>query len=406
MSTDPKAVIKEQAQLVFNDYLPAIEKSITDKSGELAAVITKMDNRLDELQSSIDATNALVKSEKVTTGSDKGDRLSDDYTAIFTKALAGRRLSDAELTITADYQKSWNVSAATAAGYLVPTDFATDIMKQVEAQVPFMSLSTQRNTTFPSSAFMVQTGKGTAGVGTEVATSANTAEGTVQEVMISVYDIDAEPSLTRTLLEDAAFDVLGFIKENAADAIGDKFGAFTILGAGTTEPKGLLASANTTSTYAVIKVVTAATYDANNGIDGYFDADDLFEVKYDLDPRYAGNCSWVVARTALKTMRKLKDANGQYLWQPSLVVGAPASFDGDAVYQSPYVSTVADNAISAYYGDFKKGTAVVRHTGGSWAIVDEITSRKLVKVYLKERLGFGVVDARALRALKVRDLTP
>ena len=398
-----KLLIKEQAELVMGEYRPrleAIEKALAkgDSTAELTATIEKMDSKISELQAALDATNATMKSANFTTGSDSNDRIEADYTASFVKSLTGSRLSDAELSLVADYHKSWNVSANTAAGYAIPKAMAAEIIRQVETTVPFFSLSGSYTTASKEVPFLVQTGKGTAGLATEVATSANTAEGTIEEVRIRAYDMDAEPSLTRELLEDAAFDLVGFLTQNAADDIADLFGNLIVNGTGNAQPKGLVASANTTSTYAVIKVVDANP--ASNT--AMFDLDDLFEVKYDLNPRYTKNGNaWVVARSVAKEMRKFKDNQGQYLWQPSLQVGQPAVFDGDAVYESPYLAAATADALSAFFGDWKAGSAIVRHTGGSFALNDPYTNKRLVKIYIKERLGFGTIDARALRALKL-----
>ena len=390
-----KALVKEQATIVFNEYREKLDARFEDVVNKDS--IAKMDARLDEIQTQLDAANAMLKGGEFTTGSDKGDRAEQDYTAAFTKSLSGAKMSDSEEAIISNYHKSWNVSVSNAAGYLIPKAMASEIIRQVEAKVPFFGISEIRGTVSLESAFLIQTGKGTAGLATEVATSANTAEGTIEEVRIKAYDIDAEPSVTRTLIEDAGFDVVEFITWNAADVIGDTFGNLIINGAGSTQPKGLVASANNTSTYAVIKeVVTAANTT--------FTFDELLDLKYDLNQRYAANeCAFVMSRDAVKIARKFKDSNnGQYLWQPALTAGAPATLDGDAVVISPYLDAIAATSHPVFYGDWKRGTAIVRHTGGDTILTDPYTNKRLIKVYTKQRLGFGTTDARALRSLKIK----
>lgn len=389
-----KALVKEQAELVLNEYREKLDARFEDVVTKDA--IAKMDERLDALQTELDAANATLKAGSFTSGSDKGDRAEEDYTAVFTKSLRGERFTDAEEMVVSDYHKTWNVSTSTAAGYLVPKAMAAEIIRQVEAKVPFFSLSEIRGTASLESPFLVQTGKGTAGVPTEVAVSANTAEGSIQEIRIKAFDIDAEPSVTRTLIEDAGFNVVEFITWNAADVIGDTFGAQIIAGTGTTQPLGLANTTHSaTSSYALIKEVLST---ANNT----FTFDDIIDLKYDLNARYAANpCAFVMSRDAVKVARKLKDKDDQYLWQPALVAGAPAVLDGDPVYVSPYIDSVADGELPVFYGDWKRGTAIVRHTGGDFMLTDPYTNKRLIKVYTKQRLGFGTVDARALRVLKV-----
>lgn len=389
-----KALVKEQATIVFNEYREKLDARFEDVVNKDS--IAKMDARLDEIQTQLDAANAMLKGGEFTTGSDKGDRAEADYAAAFTKSLSGAKMTDSDEAVISNYHKSWNVSVSTAAGYLIPKAMASEIIRQVEAKVPFFGLSENRGTASLESAFLVQTGKGTAGLATEVATSANTAEGAINEVRIKAYDIDAEPSVTRTLIEDAGFDVVEFITWNAADVIGDTFGNLIVNGSGSAQPKGLLASANTTSTFEIIKEVTSG---ANNS----FTFDDLIDLKYDLNARYATNTTaFVMSREAVKIARKFKDTQGQYLWQPALVAGQPALIDGDAVYVSPYIDAVADGTRPVFYGDWKTGSAIVRHTGGDTILTDPYTNKRLIKVYTKQRLGFGTVDARALRVLKIQ----
>lgn len=390
-----KALVKEQASLVFNEYREKLDARFEDVVTKES--IEKMDNRLDELQTALDEANAVLKASSFTTGSDKGDRAEEDYVAAFTKSLRGDRFSDAEEMVVTNYHKTWNVSTSTAAGYLIPKQMASEITRQIEAKVPFFSLSEIRGTASLESAFLIQTGKGTAGLPTEVAISGNTAEGSIQEIRIKAYDIDAEPSVTRTLVEDSGFNVIEFITWNAADVIGDTFGNLIIGGTGSAQPLGIANTTHSASSYDKIKYVTST---ANNS----FTFDDLIDLKYDLDARYAVNpCAFVMSRDALKLVRKFKDSNdGQYLWQPALTAGAPSTIDGDAVYVSPYIDAVADGEFPVFYGDWKKGTAIVRHTGGDFMLTDPYTNKRLIKVYTKQRLGFGTVDARALRVLKVQ----
>lgn len=400
-----RALIKEINQDFFNDYTPrleALEKAQAKNEGaaELRATIEKMDERFSDLQAQLDKANAEAVASSFTRGSDKADRLEKDATAIYAKQVLNQRLTDTEeVTINNYYQKTWNVSSSTAAGNLVPESFATEIMKQVELEVPFFQLADLRDTDRAGSTWLVQTSKGTAGVGTEVATSANTAEGAIAEVTISLVDIDAEPSVTRTLLEDSAFDVLAFIRENASEAIADKFGDIVVNGQGAYNGliDELAANSGVASAYDNIAVVDALDVAGNT----YFDMDDIIELKYAVPSRYRrqGRCSFVAGDEAIKLMRKLKDNNGQYLWQPSAVEGAPNRFDGDAVYESPYMPASASGAAALFYGDFKKGLGIVNHVGGMVSVIDPYTNKKLIKHFMKHRMGAGIVDGRALRAL-------
>ena len=403
-----KMLLKEINSSFENEYkgkLEALEKAVASNKGtaEVEATLAKMDVRLNEVQRDLDEANAVIKSGSFTSGSDKGDRLEKDYSVVANKLLKSETLTAGERDLVDTYNKSFNVGTGNQGGVLVPRDLADSIMRQIEVKVPFLSLADVRQTSFAESSFLVQTASGGVSVGDETTPVTDSSTPTIEEVLIRAFHIEAEPWATRQMLEDGAFDMLGFIRDEVAETIADKLGALIVSGAGTTEPKGILTSGGASSTYAIVKEISAATPGAGVPA-GTFALDDLYTVKYDVNRRYKmpGATAWVMGDQAMAAMRKLKDTTGQYLWQPTQQVGEPNNFDGEAVYFSPNMPalTATVNLDAIMYGNFAKGLGIVQHSGGTVVIVDELTNKKYVKYYTKQRWGAGVVDARALRILR------
>lgn len=99
-------------------------------------------------------------------------------------------------------------------------------------------------------------------------------------------------------------------------------------------------------------------------------------------------------------MRKLKDAQGNYLWQPSLVAGQPSTLAGFAVQDVAAVPDVAANAIAMLFGDFKQ-TYTVYDRKGVRVLRDPYTNKPYVMFYTTKRVGGGVHNPEPMRALKI-----
>jgi HK97 family phage major capsid protein len=400
MTQKARELIKEINVEFENEYKPrleALEKAQAEgKSGaEIQATIDVIDDKLNSVQKQLDETNASMKASSFTTGSDKGDQLAKDYREILSNKLLKSKnpnLTAGEKEVVDAYTKSMNVTTANQGGVLVPTDTALEIQTQIEAMVPFLSIGNVRQTSFAETSFLVQTGKTAAATATGEATGeSDSTAPTVEEILIRADHIEAEPWVTRELLEDSAVDIMSFIQSDIAESIADQFGSNIV--------SALLAAGAATSAYDEIKEIDAAA-----GTAGEFTLDDLYDVKYDLDRRYkqTGNTSWVMGDEAMKIMRKLKDENGQYLWQSSQQIGEPNNFDGEAVYFTPNMPAISGSADvdAVLYGNFNKGLGIVQHVGGNFIVVDELTDKKYVKFYTKQRWGADTVDARALRILR------
>lgn len=406
-----KDLIREVNKEFANEYTPrleALEKAVAknESVSEISATIAKMDENLNRLQRELDEANAVIKASAFTHGSDREDSMEKSYTEVFLKQVRGVRLSDAEEKLAADYTKAFSSTAGTGTngGLSVPKGYADTIQAQVEVKVPHIGYADFRTVSTGESQWLIQSSVSGSAVTDETTPSADTATASIPEVLIRAYDVSAEPWITRELLEDSAVDMEAFLMNDISNSIADTFGSKLVAGSGTGESRGLLTSGAATQTniWNIVEI-TAATPAAGTPA-GTFSLDDLYDVKYDLNPRYVvpGQMAWTLGNAAIKRMRKLKDNDGQYLWQPSHQIGQPALFDGDPVLYTPHMPTLtaAANIDVAVYGNLRMGLGVVKHALGDFILRDEYTNKKYVKFYMKQRWGAGVTDGRALRILR------
>lgn len=142
----------------------------------------------------------------------------------------------------------------------------------------------------------------------------------------------------------------------------------------------------------------------NSAAAGAATADDFIKLVYQVPAQYRKNGSFVVNSMIEQAVRLFKDNNGQYMWQPSLQAGKPASFLGYGIYnQDEMDNSIATGKEIAVFGDFKSGYQIIDRAQGAITRLNELYAEDgLVGFRYKRRVGGGVIRANALRVLKVQ----
>jgi HK97 family phage major capsid protein len=129
-------------------------------------------------------------------------------------------------------------------------------------------------------------------------------------------------------------------------------------------------------------------------------ADVFYDLVYGIRARYRNNAQWVTSKAVLAAMRKYKDSTGQYLWQPALTAGQPATFLGYGITEAEDMPAVAANSFPLAFGDFKEGYLICDRVGTRMTR-DEITTPGFVKFYVRKRVGGILRNTQAIKLLKV-----
>lgn len=259
---------------------------------------------------------------------DKVGRASDAYKEDFDRHLRGKALVHNVLSEGTDAD----------GGYLVPEEFERDIVTTLEEENVVRSLAkvitTQHERKIP-----VATGHSTAQWTAENAayTESNPTFGQKQ---IDAFKLTDLCRVSVELLQDSAFDIEDYLMKEFARAFGIAEEEAFCVGTGTNQPTGIFTANGGTVG------VTAA---ANNAVT----ADELISLVYALKSPYRRNAKFLMNDATISAIRKLKDQNGAYLWQPSVQAGQPDRLLGYEIFTSPYVPTMATGALTVAFGDFK-----------------------------------------------------
>ncbi|MEU9894240.1 phage major capsid protein [Streptomyces phaeochromogenes] len=241
---------------------------------------------------------------------------------------------------------------ATAGGNTVPTTFYGQLMAHlIEVSGLMMAgptvLSTASGETIE---IPVTTAHSTATLTAEAGTLTESDPAFAKRTL-GAYKYGVLLQASTELLTDTGVDLEGYLAMQAGRALGNAFGVHAITGDGSSKPSGVitLASAGVTGGTAVV---------------GAFTADNLIDLYYSVIAPYRNStsCGWLMRDSTLGAARKLKDGQGQYLWQPSLQVGAPDTLLSKPVHTDPNVAAPALSAKSVAFGDFAQ--YFVRLAGG------------------------------------------
>ena len=161
------------------------------------------------------------------------------------------------------------------------------------------------------------------------------------QASLGAYKYAVLNQVSNELITDTAIDLLGFLARQAGRAVGNAFGAHAITGTGSSQPAGIVTGA------------TLGVTGATTGVSGLFTADELIDLYYSVIAPYRNSpsCAWLMRDATVGRVRKLKDTTNQYLWQPSIQVGAPDALLGKPIYTDPNVAAVATSAKSVLFGD-------------------------------------------------------
>jgi len=291
-------------------------------------------------------------------------------------------------------------STGSAGGYALPEVIERAIARLSVDISPIRQISTVRTVSSPDYKELFDVN----GAGFEWVAEAGTRSQTntpdLAEVAPTFGMASAKPQASEESLDDLFFNVEEWLTMSAAEAIAQGEGAAFVSGNGTNKPTGFLtgtpvSTADSSRAFGVLQYIASGQAAAMPT-----SADTFYDVVYSLRARYRANARWVTSKAVLAAMRKYKDSQNQYLWQPSLVAGQPATFMGYGVTEAEDMPAVAANAFSVAFGDFKEGYLIADRVGMR-ITRDEITTPGFVKFYVRKRVGGKIRNSQAIKLLKI-----
>lgn len=301
---------------------------------ELTASITRAQRRANMEMEMNKPVNAPITAKPMvmTEPEDSTGRASKGYKKNFWNAMRRKQM-------TPEMVNALQIGTDSEGGYLVPDEYEKTLVEALEEENIFRKLSHVISTSSGDRKIPVVASKGSASWVDEEGTIPD-SDDAFNQVSIGAYKLGTLIKVSNELLNDSVFNLESYISKEFARRIGSKEEDAFFNGNGTGKPVGIF---NATGGAEVGVTAASATT---------ITADEIIDLFYSLKAPYRKNAVWILNDATIKAIRKLKDNNGNYLWQPSLTAGAPDTILGRPVYTSSYVPTIAAGAKTIAFGDF------------------------------------------------------
>ncbi|MFN5482205.1 MAG: phage major capsid protein [Brevundimonas sp.] len=291
------------------------------------------------------------------------------------------------------------LSTAAGSGVLAPVETERAIERRLMAASPMREIATVR--TINSGVFRkpVSTAGVESGWVAETAARPETDPATLSLIEFPSADLYASPAATQTLLDDALVDMDEWLASEVEDAFAAQETEAFVTGSGVNRPKGFLASDTVPDATAAGGQIGYLASGAAGAFPASHPVDRLIDLIYAPRAQYRPNGRFVMNRKTVSTVRKFKDADGNYIWTPASRPGETASLLGYPVTEIETMPDIAANSLAIAFGDFRRGYLIVDRAGVR-VLRDPYSAKPYVLFYTTKRVGGGVQNFDAIKVMR------
>ncbi len=365
-------------------------------SGEDTATYEKMENEVMDLgkqidrlerQAAIDAEMRTATAAPITnipkagiTGNEKTGRASAEYQRAFWNSMRNK--------MSYDVQNALSIGSDSEGGYLVPDEYEKKLVEALEEEVFFRSLATVIRTSSGDRKIPIVTSKGEAAWIDEGGQFPE-SDDSFGQTSIGAFKLATMIKVSDELLNDSVFSVEAYISKEFGRRIGTKEEEAFFIGDGKGKPVGIF---NTTGGADTGVTVASASVTF----------DDVMDLYYSLRAPYRNKASWLLNDSTVKAIRKLKDGNGNYIWQPSVREGEPDKILNRPYRTSIYVPELAAGNRVMSFGDYSYYWIADRQ-GRSFKRLNELfATTGQVGFLASERVDGKLILSEAIKTLDVK----
>ncbi|MGH6719901.1 MAG: phage major capsid protein [Alphaproteobacteria bacterium] len=377
----------------FETFKAANDEALRQKADRGAsdpltsAKLVRIEDDIDRLKSALDRTQATLN-RPARAEAPGGDADGAVHAKAFGRYL--RKGDEAQLaTLQA---KALSVGNDPEGGYLVTPAMSQMIARTVFESSPVRALAVVETISGDSLEMLVDKDEPGAGWVAETATRAETDTPDLAKVAIPAHEMYAEPRATQKLIDDASLDVEAWLAGKIAERFARLEATAFVAGDGVGRPRGLLTYPAGTAWSQIEQI--------NSGSNGQVTGDGLIDAQGALKEGYGGNAAWLMNRVTMSQVRKLKDSQGMYLWQPGLQPGRTDTLLGRSVHVAADMPVPATGALAVLLGDLRRAYQIVDRVGVR-ILRDPFTAKPYVKFYATKRVGGDVVNFEAVKILKL-----
>ncbi len=292
--------------------------------------------------------------------------------------------------------KAMSSSVSAEGGYLIDPQTADTIKSVLRSNSSVRAIANVVTVDAASFDVLIDHTEMGAGWASEAGASAETDTPQIDRITIPLHELSAMPKATQRLLDDSAFDIEGWLAARIAAKFARSEAASFVSGDGVDKPKGFLSYPKVDNdVWAWGNIGYVVTGASGSIVDG----DPVIELVYALGAEYRAGASFVMNSKTAGTIRKLKDADGRFLWSDGLAAGEPARLMGYPVLIAEDMPDIGADTTPIAFGDFEAGYTVADRSDLR-ILRDPFSAKPHVLFYATKRVGGAVSDFGAIKLLK------
>ena len=352
-----------------------MEQDITDLGREIARL-----ERQEALDAELSKPVGKPLTGKPMSGKDepKTGRASDEYRNAMLTALRS------------NFKQVSNIlqeGVDTDGGYLVPEEYDSRLIDVLDEENIMRRLGTKITTSGDHKINIAATKPAAAWI--EEGGALSFGDATFSQILLDAHKLHVAIKVTEELLYDNAFGLENYIITQFGKALANAEEDAFLNGDGSGKPLGLFAATG------------GGKYSVELN-DTKISADDIVNLIYALKRPYRKNAAFIMNDSTIAAIRKLKDGNGAYIWQPSYQAGEPDRVCGYAVYTSAFAPELEKGKPAIAFGDFSYYNIGDRGTRSFQELRELFAGNGMIGYVAKERVDGKLILPEAVQILHVK----
>ncbi len=297
--------------------------------------------------------------------------------------------------------KSLSGTVPADGGYAVPEEIDAMIASELAEISPIRSLAQVVQTGSAGYRKLIANGGTASGWVSETATRPETNAPEFVEIAPPTGELYANPAASQAMLDDAGFDIESWLSSEIAMEFARAEGAAFVNGTGNNQPSGFLTGPTSVAEDGV-RSFGSLQYVGSGDANGFDSAADakLIDLIHTMKAGHRQGASFVMNSATLAEVRKLKTADGAFLWQPGMVDGQPDRLLGYPVVEAEDMPDIASGTFPIAFGNFRHGYLIAERSA-TQILRDPFTNKPFVHFYATKRVGGQVLDSAAIKLLKI-----
>ncbi len=399
---DPKAMIAA-LQTAFEEFKATNDDRLKAKVDDTVVndKLGKINETMSALEASVNEHVAKLAAAQLGGPAGNAGPADPEYSTLFASFMReGSR--DQEEKLKAAHREGPRAAMTSGSdadgGYTTPIEWDRSITTRLKLINPIRGEATvQSISTGGFTKLFTDPSLGSGWVG-ETAARPATSTPQFTSLGFGTGELYANAAASQTLLDDSEIDIAQWLVGEIEGQFAREEGVAFLSGDGTNKPFGLLSYV--TGGAAAARHPWGAIEVVNSGAAAAFTTDGIINTVYELPAAYEPNAKFYLNRSSLAGVRKLKDGQGNYIWQPTFVAGQPSTLAGRPVVDVPDMPNVAANAIAALFGDMKETYLIIDRIGVR-ILRDPYTNKPFICFYVTKRVGGGVKNPDSMKAIKI-----